>query len=69
MGCSCWAATSANAKRIPVLRNLLGYVGIHPDRLRLDWVSAAEAPRFAQVTKEFVETVRALGPLSEEVPA
>jgi F420-non-reducing hydrogenase iron-sulfur subunit len=57
------------AKRIPVLRNLLGYVGIHPDRLRLDWVSAAEAPRFAQVTKEFVETVRALGPLSEEVPA
>jgi F420-non-reducing hydrogenase iron-sulfur subunit len=64
--------TSGNhrtAKRIPVLRNLLGYVGIHPDRLRLDWVSAAEAPRFAQVTKEFVETVRALGPLSEEVPA
>ena len=56
-------------KRMPVLRNLLGYMGIHPDRLRLDWVSAAEAPRFAQVTGEFVETVRALGPLSEEVPA
>ena len=64
--------TSGNhrtAKRMPVLRNLLGYMGIHPDRLRLDWVSAAEAPRFAQVTKEFVETIRALGPLSEEVPA
>ena len=57
------------AKRIPVLRNMLGYVGINPDRLRLDWVSAAEAPRFAQVTGEFVETVRALGPLTEEVPA
>jgi F420-non-reducing hydrogenase iron-sulfur subunit len=55
-------------KRMPVLRNLLGYAGIHPDRLRLDWVSAAEAPRFAQVTDEFVETVRALGPLAEEVP-
>jgi F420-non-reducing hydrogenase iron-sulfur subunit len=55
------------AKRMPVLRNLLGYVGINPDRLRLDWVSAAEAPRFAQVTSEFVETVRALGPLSQEV--
>ena len=39
-----------------------------PTRLRLDWVSAAEAPRFAEVTKEFVETVRALGPLSQEVP-
>jgi F420-non-reducing hydrogenase iron-sulfur subunit len=63
--------TSGNhrtAKRIPLLRNLLGYVGINPDRLRLDWVSAAEAPKFAQVTKEFVETVRTLGPLSEEVP-
>ncbi|MFQ5812586.1 MAG: hydrogenase iron-sulfur subunit, partial [Anaerolineae bacterium] len=45
----------------------LGYVGITPDRLRLDWVSSAEAPKFAQVTKEFVETVRTLGPLSEEV--
>ena len=56
------------AKRIPLLRNLLGYVGITPGRLRLDWVSAAEAPKFAQVTQEFVETVRALGPLSEEVP-
>ena len=55
-------------KRMPVLRNLLGYVGIHPDRLRLDWVSAAEAPKFSQVTQEFVETVRALGPLSQEVP-
>jgi len=63
--------TSGNhrtAKRIPLVRNLLGYVGINPDRLRLDWVSAAEAPKFARVTKEFVETVRTLGPLSEEVP-
>jgi F420-non-reducing hydrogenase iron-sulfur subunit len=57
------------AKRMPILRNLLGYVGIHPDRLRLDWVSAAEAPKFAQVTQEFVETVRVLGPLTEEVRA
>jgi F420-non-reducing hydrogenase iron-sulfur subunit len=62
--------TSGNhrtAKRIPLLRNLLGYVGIHPDRLRLDWVSAAEAPKFAQVTRDFVETVRALGPIAEEL--
>lgn len=61
--------TSGNhrtAKRVPLLRNLLGYVGINPERLRLDWVSAAEAPKFARVTKEFVQAVRALGPLSEE---
>jgi F420-non-reducing hydrogenase iron-sulfur subunit len=56
------------AKRIPVLRKALSYVGIDPDRLRLDWVSAAEAPRFGSVTQEFVETVRALGPLEHEAP-
>lgn len=53
---------------MPLVRNLLSYVGINPDRLRLEWVSSAEAPRFVQVTTEFVETVRALGPLSREVP-
>jgi F420-non-reducing hydrogenase iron-sulfur subunit len=56
------------AKRIPVLRKALSYVGIDPNRLRLDWVSAAEAPRFGSVTKAFVETVRALGPLEQGVP-
>ena len=55
------------AKRVPLLRNLLSYVGINPDRLRLAWVSGAEAPRFVEVTKEFIETIRALGPLSQEV--
>ena len=62
--------TSGNhrtAKRVPLVRNLLGYVGINPNRLRLDWVSAAEAPQFARVTQEFVEAVRELGPLSGEV--
>ena len=51
---------------MPLLRNLLGYVGIHPERLRLDCVSSAEAPKFAQVAKEFVEVVRELGPIAEE---
>jgi F420-non-reducing hydrogenase iron-sulfur subunit len=55
------------AKRIPVLRRALSYVGIDPHRLRLDWVSAAEAPRFGSVTHEFVETIRALGPLEQEM--
>lgn len=55
------------AKRMPLLRNMLGYVGINPNRLRLDWVSSAEAPKFARVTKAFVETVRDLGPLEDEM--
>jgi len=55
------------AKRMPLLRNLLSYVGINPERLRLAWVSAAEAPRFVQVTTEFAAKIRELGPLSQEV--
>ena len=56
-------------KRMPLLQNLLSYVGIHPDRFRLDWVSSAEAPKFAKVTKEFVEVVRELGPIAAEMEA
>jgi len=41
----------------------LGYVGIQPERLLLDWVSASEGGRFAEVVEEFTKWVRALGPL------
>jgi F420-non-reducing hydrogenase iron-sulfur subunit len=54
-------------KRVPLLRNLLGYAGINPERLQLEWVSAAEGPRFARVTRAFVDKIRELGPLSQEV--
>ncbi|HSJ57043.1 MAG TPA: hydrogenase iron-sulfur subunit [Anaerolineae bacterium] len=56
-------------KRVPLLRNLLGYAGINPQRLQLEWVSAAEGPRFARVTRAFVDKIRELGPLSQEVSA
>ena len=36
--------------------------GIEPERFRLEWVSAAEGPRFAQVVTEFTEQVKMLGP-------
>jgi len=50
------------AKRMPILRRILEYVGIEPERLRLDWVSSAEAPKFQQVVNEFTETIKELGP-------
>jgi F420-non-reducing hydrogenase iron-sulfur subunit len=53
-------------KRAPLVRDLLDYVSIRPDRLRLDWVSLDEPSKFVQVTREFVEAVRALGPVGEE---
>ena len=36
--------------------------GLEPERFRLEWVSASEGPRFAEVMREMTETVRALGP-------
>ncbi len=41
---------------------MLGDFGLEPERFRLEWVSASEGPRFAQVAREMTETVRALGP-------
>lgn len=53
------------AKRIPLLKKILEYAGIEPQRLRLEWVSAAEGERFAEVVKEFTETIRGLPPIRE----
>ena len=36
--------------------------GLEPERFRLEWVSAAEAPRSGEVVTEMVDQVRKLGP-------
>lgn len=36
--------------------------GVEPERFRLEWVSASEGPRFAEVVREMTEAVRELGP-------
>jgi hypothetical protein len=46
-------------------RRILGDLQINPDRLSLEWVSAAEAPLFVKVITGFTERVRDLGPLGE----
>ena len=43
-------------------KKLLECVGIDPARLRLDWISASEGPKFAQVIRDFVEQTRGVGP-------
>jgi F420-non-reducing hydrogenase iron-sulfur subunit len=41
---------------------LIRLLGIEEKRLRLEWFSAAEGQRFAQVITEFVEDVKKVGP-------
>ena len=57
--------TSGNYKaqrRIIMLRNMLKELGIDPQRLRLEWISASEGGRFAELVTEFTDQIKALGP-------
>jgi F420-non-reducing hydrogenase iron-sulfur subunit len=56
-------------RRIPFLKILIKEFGIDPRRLRLEWVSASEGDRFAEVVNGFTEEIRALGPLKLSVHA
>jgi F420-non-reducing hydrogenase iron-sulfur subunit len=51
-------------RRIPLLRKMLGQLGIEKERVRLEWVSASEGERFASIVDEMVEQIRELGPFS-----
>ncbi len=50
-------------KRVALMKKMLEQIGIDPRRLRLEWISATEGKKFAEVAKEFVEEIRKLGPL------
>lgn len=41
---------------------ILEDLAIDPRRFAIEWVSSAEAPRFAEVVTRFTETIRKLGP-------
>ena len=44
-------------------KKLLEYSGVNPDRLRLEWISAAEGVRFAEIMNDFTGKLRELGPI------
>jgi F420-non-reducing hydrogenase iron-sulfur subunit len=52
-----------------MLQSIFETLGLDKERIGLWWVSASEAPRYAQVTKEFADKVNKLGPnpLREEI--
>jgi F420-non-reducing hydrogenase iron-sulfur subunit len=55
---------SGNEKAIhnvEMARSLIELLGIESQRLRLEWISAAEGARFAQVVQEFTEQIQELG--------
>ncbi len=48
-------------KRMEVLANMLPKLGLSPERLRVEYVSAAEGIKFAQIIRQMTEQLHALG--------
>lgn len=48
-------------KRMHFLQELFKFMGLG-GRLRLEWISSAEATKFVKVVTEFTEQIRNLGP-------
>ncbi len=49
-------------RRADAIKLMLQDFGIEEERFRLEWVSASEGAKFAQVMTEFTEQVRKAGP-------
>ncbi|HJW97996.1 MAG TPA: hydrogenase iron-sulfur subunit [Candidatus Bathyarchaeia archaeon] len=49
-------------RRITLLKKALKELGIEPERLRLEWISASEGDKFAAVVCDMVEELKNLGP-------
>lgn len=59
------------ARRVALLRKLLVQLGLNENRLRLEWISAAEGDKFARVLTEFTAELKKMGqnPIKTEVSA
>ncbi len=51
-------------RRIPLLKKMLKQLGIEEERVRLEWISASEGAKFAEVANNFTQTMKNLGPSS-----
>jgi len=51
-------------RRVSLLKRVLQPMGIEPGRIKLVWASAAEGMHLTKAITEFVDEIRALGPLN-----
>jgi len=49
-------------RRIKLLKKLLTELGIDPQRVRFEYISASEGQKFATIVTEFVAEIKKLGP-------
>jgi F420-non-reducing hydrogenase iron-sulfur subunit len=59
-------------RRVALLKLVLKQLGLDENRLRLEWVSAAEGDKFAKLIQDFTDKLTDMGPSPlglEEIPA
>ena len=50
-------------RKFGLLKRLVEKTGLEPERVMLEWVSASEGQKFADIVSEFTEKIRGLGPI------
>jgi F420-non-reducing hydrogenase iron-sulfur subunit len=46
-------------------KKIMAHIGLNPDRLRIEFMSAGEGIHFTETVDDFVRTIRGLGPLGQ----
>ena len=49
-------------RRIALVKELIEYIGLEPQRFKMSWVSAAEGKKYTQIIQDCVEELKPLGP-------
>jgi len=49
-------------KRFGYIRRVVESIGIEPERVRLEWISASEGAKFAALVRELTQQIKQLGP-------
>ncbi|MBL6963625.1 MAG: hydrogenase iron-sulfur subunit [Bacteroidetes bacterium] len=66
--CDCHYVTNGNFNAysmVQVFRKILKHIGIYPERLRIEWVSAGEGIRFANFMNEYSSELIKMGPIGK----
>jgi len=49
-------------RRVKLVKKLLSEMGIEPERVRFEYISASEGQKFADVVTDFVSEIKKIGP-------
>ncbi len=62
----CHYATEGNREALEMTKRckkLMERIGLNPERLRIEWVSASEGIRFAEIVTNFTKQLKEMGPI------